>query len=76
MLTITILVNDIIYDNLYHVNIFQKAHIAAYGEKHEISPQKFFIQSWINFTQLVKSKTRGYVNKEIGIQNIKIWEKK
>ena len=40
-----------------------------------IHPQKVFIQSWINFTQMVKSKTWGYVNKEIGIQNIKRWKK-
>ena len=56
MLNITILANDIIYDNLYHVNIFQNAHIAAYGETHMHTPPKVFIQLWINFTQLVKSK--------------------
>ena len=71
MLTIIILANDIIYDNLYYVNIFQNTHIAAYGETHMHTPPNIFIHSWINFTQLVESKTRGYVNKEIGIQNIK-----
>ena len=53
------------YDNLYHVNIFQNAHIAAYGGTHMHTPPKVFIQSWINFTQLGKSKTRGYVDQEI-----------
>ena len=72
MCTITILANDIIYDNLYHVNIFQSTHIAAYGQTHMHTPPKVFIQSWINFTQWVDSKTRGYVNKEIDIQNIKL----
>ena len=41
MLTITILANDIIYDNLYYVNIFQNTHIAAYGETHAYTPQSF-----------------------------------
>ena len=68
MLTITILTNDIVYDNLYYVNIFQNTHVAAYGRTHMHKPPKVFIQSWINFTQLAESKTRGYVNKEIGIQ--------
>ena len=35
-----------------------------------IHPPKVFIQSWLKFTQLGKSKTRGNVNQEIGIQNI------
>ena len=37
-----------------------------------IHPPKVFIQSWISVTQLVKRKTRGYVNKEIAMQNIKV----
>ena len=41
MFDITILVSDIIYDNLYHVNIFQNAHIAAYGETHADTPKWF-----------------------------------
>ena len=41
MLTITILANDIIYDNLYYVNIFQNAHVAAYGGTHAYTPQMF-----------------------------------
>ena len=35
-----------------------------------IHSPKVFIQSWISVTQLGKRKTRGYVNQEIGIQNI------
>ena len=35
------------------------------------TPPKVFIQSWISVTQLGKRKTRGYMNEEIGIQNIK-----
>ena len=35
-----------------------------------IHPPKVFIQSWLVFTQLGKSKTRGNVYQEIGIQNI------
>ena len=42
MLNITILADDIIYDNLYHVNIFQNAHIAAYGQTHMHTPLKSF----------------------------------
>ena len=42
MLNINILANGIIYDNLYHVNIFQNAHIAAYGETHMHTPPKSF----------------------------------
>ena len=42
MLTITILANDIIYDNLYHVNIFQNTHVAAYGRTHMHTPPKSF----------------------------------
>ena len=63
MLKITILANDIIYD-LYPVNIFQNAHIAVYGESHMHTPLKSFHPTWINFTPLVKSKTRGYVTKK------------
>ena len=59
MLTITILANDIIYDNLYYVNIFQNTPVAAYGKTHTHTSPKVFIQSWINFTQLVERKTRG-----------------
>ena len=40
MLTITILANDITYDNLYYVNIFQNTHVAAYGEIHMHTPPK------------------------------------
>ena len=54
MLNITILANNFIYINLYSVNIFQNAHIAAYGETHAYTPQ-VFIQLWINSTKLVKS---------------------
>ena len=71
MLDITILANDIIYDNLYHVNIFQNVNIAAYGETHMHTPPKVFIQSWINYTQLEKSKTRGYVDQKNGYKNMK-----
>ena len=71
MLNITILANNIIYNNLYHVKIFQNAHIAAYGETHMHTTPNSLIQSWINFTQLVKSKTRGYEDQEIGMQKIK-----
>ena len=39
------------------------------------TPPKVLIQFWINLMQLVESKTRGYVNKEIGIQNIKRWKR-
>ena len=59
MLTITILANDIIYDNLYYVHIFQNTHVAAYDETYMHTPPKVLIQSWINVTQLVESKTRG-----------------
>ena len=58
MLTITILANNMIY-NLYHENIFQNIHLAAYGETHMHTPPKVFIQLWINATQLAESKTRG-----------------
>ena len=59
MLTITILANDIMNDNLYYVNIFQNTHVAAYGKTHMHTPPKVFIQLWINVTQLVESKTRA-----------------
>ena len=72
MLIITILAIDILCDNLYYVNVFQNTHIAAYGKTHMHTSPKVFIKSWINVTQLVKRKTRGYVNQEIGIQNIKV----
>ena len=62
MLTITILANDIISDNLYQINIFQNAHIATYDETCRHTPPKVFIQLWIIVTQLVKRKTWGYVN--------------
>ena len=62
MLTITILANDIIYDNLYYVNIFENIHIAAYGKTHIQTPPKVFIQLWKKVTQLIERKTRGYVN--------------
>ena len=71
MLTITVLANDIIYDNLYYVNIFQNTHLTAYGETHLYAPPKVFIQSSINFTQLLESRTRDSCGKEIGKQNIK-----
>ena len=74
MLTITILTNNIIYDNLHYLNIFQNTQIAAYGKTHMLTPPKGFIQSWINVTQLVERKMRSHVNKEIGIQNIKGWK--
>ena len=35
-----------------------------------IHPPKVFIQLWLIFTQLGKSKTRGNVYQEIGTQNI------
>ena len=41
MLNITILANGITWNNLYQVNIFQNAHIAAYGETHMHTPQSF-----------------------------------
>ena len=59
MLTITILANNVIYGNLYYINIFQNTHLAAYDETHMHNPPKVFIQSWINVTKLVESKTRG-----------------
>ena len=59
MLTITILANDIIYEHLYYVNIFQNTHIAAYGRTQIHTPPKVSIQSWINVTQLAESKTRA-----------------
>ena len=50
----------------------QNAHYSCIKVKHLcIHPPKVFIQSWINVTQLGKRKTWGYVNQEIGIQNIK-----
>ena len=42
MLNITILANNFIYINLYYVNIFQNAHIAAYDETHMHTPPKSF----------------------------------
>ena len=42
MFTITILANDIIYENLYYVNIFQNTHVAAYGETHMHTAPKSF----------------------------------
>ena len=42
MLNITILANDILYDNSYHVNIFQNANIVAYGKTHMYAPPKSF----------------------------------
>ena len=42
MLTITILANNMIYGNLYHVTIFQNTHLAAYGETHMYTPPKNF----------------------------------
>ena len=56
MLNIATLANDILYDNLYHVNIFQNAHITAYGKTHMKSPPKVIIQLWIIFTQEGKEK--------------------
>ena len=40
MLTITILANDTIYDNLYYANIFQNTHVAACDETHMHTPPK------------------------------------
>ena len=43
MLTITILANNIIYGNLYYVNIFQNTYLAAYGETHmHTLPKSFY----------------------------------
>ena len=42
MLNLTILANDIIYDKLYYIHIFQNAHIAAYDEIHMHTPPKSF----------------------------------
>ena len=42
MLNFTILANDIKYNKVYYVYIFQNAHIAAYGEIHmHTSPKSF-----------------------------------
>ena len=49
MLTITILANNIIYGNLYYVNLFQNTHLTAYGEtpvdgsSYLEKPQKFTV---------------------------------
>ena len=59
MLNITILANNMIYGNLYHINIFQNTHLAAYDKTHMHTPPKVFIQLWINVTQLAESKTRS-----------------
>ena len=40
MLTITILANNIIFGNLYYVNIFQNTHLATYDETHMHTPPK------------------------------------
>ena len=42
MLIITILANDVIYDNLHYVNIFQNTHVAAYGGTHMHTHPKSF----------------------------------
>ena len=65
MLNITILANNMIYGNLYHVNIFQNTHLAAYDETHMHAPNKVLIQLGINV------KLGVNVDKEIGIHNIK-----
>ena len=59
MLTITNLANYIIYGNLYHINIFQNTHLAAYDITHMHTPPKIFIQLWMNVTQMAEIKTRG-----------------
>ena len=59
MLAITILANNMINGNLYHINIFQNTHLTAYDKPHMHTPPKVFIQLWINVTQLAESKTRG-----------------
>ena len=76
MLDLTILDNDIIYNNLYHVNIFQNAHLVAYGETHMHTPPKSVHPIMDKLHTMGKNKTRGYVDQEIGIQNIKRWENK
>ena len=42
MLNITILANNMICGNLYHVNIFKNTHLAAYDERHMHAPPKSF----------------------------------
>ena len=71
MHTTTILANDIIYNNLYHVNIFQNTHLAAYSRTHMHTPPKSFHPIMKKCHTTSRKKTRGYVNKEIGIQNMK-----
>ena len=59
MLTSTILANNMIYGNLYHITIFQNTHLVAYDKTYMHTPPKVFIQLWRNVTQLAESKTRG-----------------
>ena len=42
MLNITILANNVIYGNLYHVNIFQNTHLTPSDETHMHTPSKSF----------------------------------
>ena len=42
MLKITILANNMMYGNLYDINIFQNTHLAAYDTMHMHMPPKGF----------------------------------
>ena len=75
MLTIPILANNIICDNLYYVNILKNTHITAYSKTHIHTPPQNFHPIMDKFHTIGKKKTRGYVCQEIGIQNIKGWER-
>ena len=71
MLNIPSLANDIKYDKVCYVYIFQNTHIVAYDEIHmHTPPKKVFIQAWRKLTQMANAKPGVNVNKETGTQNI------
>ena len=61
MLNITILTNNVLYGNLYHVNIFQNTHLAAYDKTHMHTPPKTFHPIMHKFHTIGRKENKGYM---------------